>query len=303
MNRREFAKAVAAGLVLPAVTGRWASAAMVGGVRLGVQSYSFREIAKVGTPDAVDTIIKSMKACGVDDTELWSPQIELAPMVPRAVGPEQEKGRAALRAWRVNTKMDYYTGIRKKFADAGMTIYAYNYSFLDYFSDEEIEIGFNAAKALGAEVITSSTTVTMAKRVVPFAEKHKMPVAMHNHSQVDEPNEFATPKSFETALAMSPLYRMNLDIGHFTAGDFDALAYLRANKDRITNIHLKDRKKHQGPNVPWGTGDTPIKEVLAWLKANKSPIRAHVEYEYPGTKGALAEVQECVNYAKKALTA
>ena len=302
MTRREFARTVAAGLALPVVAGRWVSASAVGGVRLGVQSYSFREIAKVGSADALGIVISSMKACGVDECELWSPQIELAPPVPRATGPEQEKGRDALRAWRRATKLDYYENIRKTFAAAGMTVYAYNYSFLDYFTDDEIELGFNAARALGAEVITASTTVTMARRVVPFAEKHKMAVAMHNHSQVDEPNEFATPKSFETALAMSPLYRMNLDIGHFTAADYNALDFLQSHRDRITNLHLKDRKKHQGANVPWGTGDTPIKEALAWLKQNKSPIRAYVEYEYPGTKGALAEVQSCVDYAKRALT-
>ena len=65
---------------------------------------------------------------------------------------------------------------------------------------------------------------------------------------------------------MSPLFTINLDIGHFTAADFDALAFLEQHHDRITNLHLKDRKKHQGDNVPWGQGDTPIRPVLAWLK-------------------------------------
>ena len=92
----------------------------------------------------------------------------------------------------------------------------------------------------------------MARRLVPFAEKHRVPVAMHNHSNITDPNEFATPTSFTTALAMSPLFRVNLDIGHFTAADFDALAFLEAHHDRITNLHLKDRKKAQGDNVPWG---------------------------------------------------
>ena len=122
----------------------------------------------------------------------------------------------------------------------------------------------------------------MAKRLVPFAEKHGVPVAMHNHSNLTDPNEFATPASFTTALAMSPLFRVNLDIGHFTAANFDALAFLQQHQDRITNLHLKDRRKNQGDNVPWGAGDTPIRPVLAWLKQHKSPVRAYVEYEYPG---------------------
>ena len=157
------------------------------------------------------------------------------------------------------------------------------------------------AKALGAEIITASATLDAAKRVVPFAEKHRLAVAMHNHSQVDNPNEFATTDSLATALALSKYFRINLDIGHFTAANYDAVAYIREHHDRITNLHLKDRKKNQGDNVPWGTGDTPIKEVLQLLKREKYPIRAYVEYEHRGTSGAVEEVKTCFEYAKRAL--
>ena len=77
---------------------------------------------------------------------------------------------------------------------------------------------------------------------------------------------------------------MNLDIGHFTAANYDAVAYIREHHDAITNLHIKDRKRNQGDNVPWGTGDTPIREVLQLLKKERWPIHAHVEYEYRGAK-------------------
>jgi sugar phosphate isomerase/epimerase len=303
ITRRQFSQSALAGVALPALTGRWVSASPVAGVRLGVQTYSFRELTKQGTAEALNVVIASMKACGVDECELWSPQIELAPPAGRdAPAPAQAKAREGMRAWRLSTPTSYYEGVRKRFADAGMTVYAYNLSFNDAFTDDEIDRGFEAAKALGAEVITASTTLSVAKRLVPFAAKHRVPVAMHNHSNIKDPNEFATPASFTTALAMSPLFRINLDIGHFTAADFDALAFLEAHHDRISNLHLKDRKKAQGDNVPWGSGDTPIRQVLTWLKQKKSPVRAYVEYEYPGTRGAVAEVTACVDFAKRALT-
>ena len=198
--------------------------------------------------------------------------------------------------------MSHFAEIRRKFTSSKMTIFAYNLSFNDSFSDEEIDRGFEAARALGAEVITSSTTLSVARRIVPFAERHRIPVAMHNHSRVDDPNEFATPQSFTTALAMSPYFRVNLDIGHFTAANFDALAFLQANHDRITNLHVKDRKRNQGDNVPWGEGDTPIREVLAWLKQKSSPVRAYIEYEYQGTKGVIEEVKACRTFAAQVLT-
>ena len=86
-----------------------------------------------------------------------------------------------------------------------------------------------------------------------------------------------------------------------TAANFDAVQYLRQHHDRIVVLHLKDRKKNQGPNTPWGEGETPIKEVLQMLKREKWPIRALVEYEYRGTADSVTEVKKCVAYAKAAL--
>ncbi|HKB12584.1 MAG TPA: TIM barrel protein, partial [Vicinamibacterales bacterium] len=93
----------------------------------------------------------------------------------------------------------------------------------------------------------------------------------------------------------------NLDIGHFTAANFDAMAYIRQHHGDITNLHLKDRKKNQGDNVPWGQGDTPIREVLQLLKKEKWPIRAYVEYEYRGSASPVEEVKKCMAFARQAL--
>lgn len=156
------------------------------------------------------------------------------------------------------------------------------------------------AKALGAGFITASSTVSAAKRVAPFADKHKMIVAMHNHSNVKDPNEFATPESFATALGYSQHFRINLDIGHFFAGGNDPVAYLEQHHAKITNLHLKDRKKDQGANTVWGEGDTPIKAVLQLLKTKKWDIPANIEYEYRG-ENAVAEVRKCFQFCKDAL--
>ena len=55
------------------------------------------------------------------------------------------------------------------------------------------------AKALGAPVITASAQQDVVPRVAVAARKHKMLVAMHNHSEI-HPNEFATPADFEKAM-------------------------------------------------------------------------------------------------------
>ena len=139
--------------------------------------------------------------------------------------------REQLRSWRLDTPLDHFVAIRKKFNAANITIRAYNYSFNDSFTEPEIDRGFEIARALGAEFITASSTLSAAKRVAPFAEKHKMVVAMHNHSNLKDPNEFATPESFAAAQKLSKYFKINLDIGHFTAANFDAVAYIREHQE------------------------------------------------------------------------
>jgi sugar phosphate isomerase/epimerase len=291
LTRREFATLALTGLALP----RLAAAAQTGsaainGVRIGAQTYSFRGMTRPPGGDMVEVLVKAMTECGIRECELWSPQIE-----PAGVSREE------VRKWRVETPLDHFRGIRKKFDAAGVTLRAFNYSFNDSFTEPEIDRGFEIARALGVEFITASSTLSAARRVAPFAENHKMVVAMHNHSNIKDPNEFARPESFAAAMQLSRLFKVNLDIGHFTAANFDAVAYIREHHDRITNLHLKDRKRDQGDNMPWGQGDTPIREVLQLLKQQKWPIAAYLEYEYKGTGSPVDEVKKGLEFVRQAL--
>jgi sugar phosphate isomerase/epimerase len=298
-TRREFGLMALSGLALPV---RAVADTVVGGVRLGVQSYSFRELPRTPGGDATAAIIQAMTETGLSETELWAPQIEPASSAGRgAAAGERQTARDALRRWRLDTPLDHFRGIRRQFESAGLSIAAYNYSPGDDFTDDEIDRGFEITKALGAGFITSSTTLAVARRIAPFAAKHTMTVAMHNHSNTSDPNEFATPESFAAALRLSPHFKINLDIGHFTAANYDAVGYLRDHHADITNLHLKDRKKAQGDNVPWGQGDTPIRQVLQLLKKEQWPVRAYVEYEHRGAAGPVAEVKTCFDYARRAL--
>ena len=299
MNRREFGKSALAALALPRAP--WAIDSHVAGVRLGVQTYSFRELPRAPGADAVDDVIKAMKDIGLGECELFAPQVEPVFATGRGAPPaEAARTREELRRWRLETPLDHFRDVRKKFEAAGISVYAYNYSPNASFTDAEIERGFEMTKALGAEIITASTTLDVARRIVPFAEKHRMTVAMHGHSRLD-PNEFASPESFAAAMKMSKYFKVNLDIGHFTAANFDPVAYVREQHENITNLHLKDRKKDQGDNTIWGEGDTAIRAVLQLLKHERWPIRAYIEYEYRGQGSPVDEVRKCFDYCKRAL--
>ena len=77
--------------------------------------------------------------------------------------PEAVKAREDLRKWRLETPLDHFRARRKKFDAAGITIHAFNYSLNTSFTDAEIDRGFEMAKALGAEIITASTTLDVAQ--------------------------------------------------------------------------------------------------------------------------------------------
>jgi sugar phosphate isomerase/epimerase len=258
-----------------------------GGVEIGVQSYSFRD-------RPLEAAINAMADIGLGSCELWQGHVE-----PRTQGAGT---RAALQDWRLGVSLDEFRSIRARFDRAGIRILAYNISFTEDFSDAEIDRGFLMAKALGAKFITSSSNVSTARRIDPLARRHKMRVGMHNHSQI-RPNEFAAPEDFARALQGASKYiAVNLDIGHFTAAGFDPLEFLRAHADQVVSLHLKDRKKNQGPNVPFGEGDTPVREVLQFLKRSRRGLPATIEYEYGGAD-TVAEVRRCLEFCRKALTA
>jgi sugar phosphate isomerase/epimerase len=300
LTRREWGKLALSGLALTALPGAAGGAARakkvdsrVRGVLIGAQTYSFRD-------RPLDDVPTSMAAAGIGSCELWQGHLEPMELI-RKTWSGDAQAREQLRQWRLTTPLSFFREVRAKFDKAGVDLYAYNYSMKDDFTDPEIERGFEMAKALRVKVMTSSSNVSTTKRIDPYAKRYKMKVGLHNHSEVKKTNEISTAETFAQALeGTSPFIAINLDIGHFAAANGDAAAYLRAHYDRIVALHIKDRKRDDGPNVPFGQGDAPIKQVLVMLRDNKWSIPANLEYEYDGTD-TIAEVKRCFDYCKQAL--
>ena len=105
-----------------------------------------------------------MKECGLTECELWAPQIEPAQPPPAADDSPEEQRRNRARSyarWRVETPLITSKAIRKKFDAAGISDLRLQLQLRTRsFTDEEIDRGFEMAKALGAEIITASTTLT-----------------------------------------------------------------------------------------------------------------------------------------------
>src|SRR5260370_92825 len=230
-----------------------------------------------------------MKEIGLGYAELWQGHVE-------------PKDKAKLKEWRENPPMDEIKAVRKKFDDAGIELYAFNCSFRSEWTDAVIEKGFEMTKALGVTRITASSNVDVSPRVDKYAQQYKVYVGFHNHDSMKK-NEFSTPDDWKEAMeARSKYIGINLDIGYFTAANFDPVSFIEEPHAQILTLHIKDRKKNHGDNMPFGEGETNIKGVLQLLKAKKYKIPANIEYEY-GKRGMdpVAEVKKCFEYCKAAL--
>jgi sugar phosphate isomerase/epimerase len=134
-----------------------------------------------------------------------------------------------------------------------------------------------------------------------------MVIAVHGHGAVFDKDAFSTRETFVRAMNLSPWVGVNLDIGHYSAAGQDPVEFIDTFHDRITNLHLKDRKLNHatdhedGATVPWGQGVTPIREVLLLLKHKTYPIPAFIEHEHMGGP-PVEEVRRAYALCRQVLT-
>jgi len=286
-----------------------------GGVQIGINApYSMH-----GLPGGADDILKDMIELNLSSVELRSQPVESflgAPVVPAAAGrnkppltPEQEATRKAaleeLRKWRLALPVARIKEFRKKYEAAGIEIGIAKFDGIDAMEDDVVDYCFTMAKALGAKALSCEIPVSRTKRLGEFATKHKLMVGYHGHANMTNPEAFAKPESWEKAMSFSKYNGINLDLGHFTAGNNTSpVEFVKKHHDRITHVHLKDRKLNNGPNVVWGQGDTPIVEVLRLMQKEKYPFQGTIEFEYPVPPGSdvMTELGKCVAFCKAALS-
>ena len=286
------------------------------GVNVGIIApYSFRALED----NDAETLLARIAQLGLTAVELQAPPVEAfagAPIPPPTGVPfgqplnaeQQVRQREAferLRAWRLSASMDRYRELRRMYDAAGVAIELIKFDRLNgEWPDREIDYAFEVARTLGCRGITCEPPLSHTKRLATFAERHRLMLGYHGHVAVTDVEAFARPGSWEQAFFYSRYNGANIDVGHFTAGNnVPPIEFIRHYHDRITNLHLKDRRKNNGPNVPWGEGDTPLGDILQLMKRERYSFMATIELEYPIPAGSdtMTELARCVEFVEHAL--
>ena len=266
------------------------------GVHIGCITYSYRG----GINSAEDTL-KALIQDGLSEVELMGGPIQSYAGLSGGGARGRKEGPAEQPAKPTDAQRQGQLAkcqeLRKMYNDAGVNIHIHKIDFGQ--SDEEIDFNFQVAKALGCVGITAERSEALAKKLAPFANKHKIWVAFHNHT-----NNYPVMDKADPILAYGQYIGFNFDVGHYFAGTkgLSPIPVIEKYHDRIVSLHLKDRTADDG-NLPWGQGKTPIKEILQLMRKEKWTFPADIELEYaiPQGSNSVAEVAKCVQYCKDAL--
>lgn len=297
-------------------------------LKIGIQTYSFRTMEDQSPLAILDYI----KQTGIKNVELMGNHVESYAGAPESLINERSSMRLLYKQysgetlseeekiqaqeysekrkiyeqevaeWRKNVDLNKFKELRGLYNEAGIDIYAFKPRvFEKENTDDDIRYGMRAAKALGASHVTlehpSDDKHTF--RLSKIAEEEDVLIGYHGHEQ-------QTPTFWDTAITQSKYNKINLDFGHYVAGDNEnVVEFVKENNNHIVSMHLKDRKKgiNGGDNLPFGEGDTPIADVVRLInnEGYTFPITIELEYNIPEGSNSIEEIKKCLNYINNSL--
>lgn len=317
LNRRAFTAGViatAASATLPLKAASTPASPLAGlpstrstfkGVTIGINTYSLTQLSLDDSIRAIAEIGAGMASLHPHHIEpsfgggrnIWRPGGP--PPTPEQVA-AAKADREKLREWRMTVPLETFEDVGKKFKAAGIFLYSYNMNFPgDDFTDGEIDRSFQMTRALGCNVMTPVGSKATYRRLDPLSQRYKIWLACHN-----EGDSIPTLADFDDVLrGAGPYTGMCLDIGHFVASNSDPVEALATHHGKVFELHIKDRKRNDGPNLPFGRGDTPIKQILWMNRDRKYFIPSQIEWEPAAATSKLRveAVRRCFEYCKSTL--
>ena len=163
---------------------------------------------------------------------------------------------------------------------------------------------FEAAKRFGIDVLVAEPETHGRMEELPevmdvvekLAQEYNIQVAIHNHPKPD--NFYWNPETVLAAVkGRTSLLGACADVGHYVRSGLDPVACLKKLEGRLIALHFKDlnEKSPQAHDVPWGTGISNVKGMLAELKRQKFKGVFCIEYEY-NWENSVPEIAASVKF-------
>lgn len=254
-NRREFLKMgalTAAGMALPTGAVAYASdqpsnTAM--GIRLGVASYSLRELSRA---DAI-AAIKALRARYVSIKSFHLPY---------------------------ESTVEELAAGRQEFEDAGLVIVGGGVITLQRDDDADVCSYFEYARTCGMPLMVIAPTRATLPRIERFVREYDIKVAIHNHGPEDQ--HFPAPgDALPVIRDMDPRVGLCVDLGHTTRTGVDIVEALAEAGDRVLDVHAKDLRDLMDKDSQCivGEGAMPLPAIFRQLSAMGYSGSVNLEYE------------------------
>ncbi len=257
-SRRDFLKGAAlgaAGMTLPVAAtscgaeAEPASGDAAGGIRLGVASYSLRELSRA---DAI-AAINALRARYVS--------VKSFHLLYESTSDELAAGR-------------------REFEDAGLEIVGGGVITLQQEDDDDIRRYFEYARVCGMPLMVIAPTPATLPRIERFVREYDIKVAIHNHGPEDQ--YFPGPRdALPTIRDMDPRVGLCVDLGHTTRTGVDVVEAIAEAGDRVLDVHSKDLRDlmDRDSQCIVGEGAMPIAAIFKQLVAMGYEGYVNLEYE------------------------
>lgn len=256
------------------------------GWQLAVHSWTFQKFSLLDAIDKTATLgVKHMSISGSYNREVDGKLTKLP--TPSLTDAEFAAIQAHMKA----------KGLSPKFLNMGVVKPGTN--------EVESRKIFEAAKRFGIDMLVAEPETHGRMEELPqamdvvekLAKEYKIKVAIHNHP----PGPHGFYWNPDTVLAAingrSPLLGVCADVGHYVRSGLDPVEVLKKLEGRVMALHFKDlnEKSPQAHDVPWGTGISNAKGMLAELQRQKFKGVFCVEYEH-NWENSGPEIAQCVKF-------
>ena len=188
--------------------------------------------------------------------------------------------------------------VKAKLKSSGIEVLCYGVVNLPKKKAESRKV-FEFANEMGIKTIVSEPNADALDMIDKLCQEYKIQVAIHNHPK---PTKYWNPDTVLGALeGRSKWMGACVDTGHLTRSGINPVEGVKKMKGKIISMHLKDvnefgeRKAH---DVPWGTGKSNAKAVLAELDKQGFKGVFSIEYEH-NWDNSVPEMRKCVEFFNK----